>query len=225
MSAPGEADDAPVHLLDATTGPILSLLHPAPGRWAVPDLPPRPASDSLPGLDGSGVTVVVVDTGVHPDHPLLRGRVDALIDLTGTGAQDRHGHGTAVAAILAASSPGARIVSIKALQDDGSGPATLLAAGIVRAGLALPDGGVVNVSAGRRTPGCTGACVLCQAVASLPSDVIVCAAAGNDPGATYCPARSAISVGAGVDWDADAFIDQVPPGWRLFEDDEGSDIP
>src|SRR5215472_18613277 len=72
---------------------------------------------------GQGVTVAVVDSGVDFSRQLV-GRVTAL-DLTRTGLADCVGHGTAVAAIIAASdiraqgmpfegvAPAARILSVK----------------------------------------------------------------------------------------------------------------
>lgn len=202
----------PVHLLEAGPEPMLPRLHPGPGQWLVPAVEPL----KLPDIGFVAESpCVVVDTGVLTDHPSLRGRVDAMIDLTGTGPEDRHGHGTAVAAIIAAKTPSARIISIKALRDDGTADVGLLAAAIVRAGLELPDGGMVNVSAGRRTPGCTGTCPLCSAVTSLGPGIVVVAAAGNLPGVTYCPARSAIAIGAAVSWDADSDFDYAVPDWTL----------
>ena len=38
---------------------------------------------ALPGFDGSGVIVALLDTGVDGDHPALRGRVQAGVDLVG----------------------------------------------------------------------------------------------------------------------------------------------
>ena len=92
------------------------------------------------GVDGSGSTVVVLDSGIEFDHPALE---DARIpeferhfldrgDDTGTNALDRDGHGTHVAGILvsrgtadgqvpAGVAPGARVISIKVLDDDGNG--------------------------------------------------------------------------------------------------------
>ena len=54
-----------------------------------------------PLAKGQGVTVAVVDSGVD-FTPQLAGKVAAM-DLTGTGPQDCVGHGTEVAAIIAAS--------------------------------------------------------------------------------------------------------------------------
>ena len=63
-------------------------------------------SSVWPLTTGQGVTVAVVDSGVDYS-PQLAGRVTA-IDLTGQGPQDCVGHGTAVAAIIAASDIQAR---------------------------------------------------------------------------------------------------------------------
>ena len=48
------------------------------------------------------VIVAVLDTGVNGAVPDLRGNVKPTIDLTGTGATDVDGHGTAVAGVIAA---------------------------------------------------------------------------------------------------------------------------
>ncbi|MEH1012337.1 type VII secretion-associated serine protease mycosin [Micromonospora sp. CPCC 206060] len=72
----------------------------------VPWAQTRYAPDRLSALaTGAGVTVAVVDSGVDPRHPQLRGRVlDGvdLLDRGGDGTDDCAGHGTAVASIIAA---------------------------------------------------------------------------------------------------------------------------
>ncbi|MBO4207358.1 type VII secretion-associated serine protease mycosin [Micromonospora echinofusca] len=75
---------------------------------------------------GAGVTVAVVDSGVDPRHPQLRGRVLDGVDLLdpgGDGTDDCAGHGTAVASIIAAGrrpdtsftglAPAARILPVR----------------------------------------------------------------------------------------------------------------
>ena len=89
--------------------------------------------------DGSGFTVVVLDTGIDTNHPHFGddsdsdGQSDRIIftkDFTNTNnnGEDVHGHGTHVAGIVGASTdtyygvaPGADIISLKVLGDDGSG--------------------------------------------------------------------------------------------------------
>lgn len=57
------------------------------------------------GLDGSGVTIGIVDTGVNVFHPALQGQIKGLADFTSnTPANhltDSAGHGTAVSQIIA----------------------------------------------------------------------------------------------------------------------------
>jgi membrane-anchored mycosin MYCP len=56
---------------------------------------------------GKGVTVAVIDTGVHP-HPYLSGRLTGggdYVDLGDNGLEDCDGHGTEVAGIIAAKTP------------------------------------------------------------------------------------------------------------------------
>ncbi len=134
---------------------------------------------------GHGITVAVIDSGVAPGVPQLAGRV-AYLDLTGTGTQDCVGHGTAVAAIIAATdepgtgrafagvAPGAHILSVKVQNGDKNGNTNVLAQAI----RAAVDHGarVINVSiqAGQGSP------VLLSAVRyALRRDVVVVAAAGN----------------------------------------------
>ena len=88
---------------------------------------------TLPGLDGTGITIALLDTGVDLSHPYLGGRVERGIDVVGgtTSAvaqpnpQDRkqvERHGTELAGVLAGSggpdglhgvAPGATVLPIR----------------------------------------------------------------------------------------------------------------
>lgn len=73
--------------------------------------------------------IVIIDSGIHLEHPLMRGRVTdgfAVNIENGTvqieeDYQDCYGHGTAIYSIISKAVPDARILNIKAVnQDDGS---------------------------------------------------------------------------------------------------------
>jgi len=96
------------------------------------------ADPAYAGLDGSGVTVAVLDTGLDGSHPLLvdayRAGFDAVYN-TGIPT-DREHHGTHVAGIVAARDAeigvalGAGLVGVKVLSDSGSGTTTDIAEGL-----------------------------------------------------------------------------------------------
>jgi len=65
--------------------------------------------------DGSGLTTAVVDSGVLSEHPDIRPRLVESVDFTGEGPEDRIGHGTKVALIVAADAPAVQIVNVKVL--------------------------------------------------------------------------------------------------------------
>jgi subtilisin family serine protease len=154
----------------------------------------------------SKIVVAVIDTGVDANHPDLRGALVPGWDFIGNDGDpsDDHGHGTAVAGVVAARSNnhvgGAGIcwrclvMPIKALDSTGTGDDTLIAAGIVWAS----DHGarVINLSLGG--PGSSVELTNALAYASAKG-VIVVAAAGNAGVTTqFFPAADphAISVAA-----------------------------
>ncbi|WP_220447187.1 S8 family serine peptidase [Nonomuraea deserti] len=116
------------------------------------------------GLDGSGVTVAVLDTGVDDTHPDLKGRItESTSFVPGEEVKDVNGHGTHVASTVAGGgaasdganrgvAPGARLAVGKVLGDDGFGQESWIIAGMEWAatkakvvsmslGSSVPDGG------------------------------------------------------------------------------------
>ncbi|SDU63864.1 S8 family peptidase [Jiangella alkaliphila] len=169
------------------------------------------------GLDGTGATVAVLDTGFDATHPDLAGQVVGAANFTadadpdGQTAADGHGHGTHVAATVAGTgaasggthvgvAPGADLLVGKVLDATGSGYEDWIIAGMEWAVAQGAD--VVNLSLGTPDPS-DGTDPLSLAVdrLSASSDTLFVVAAGNTgplettiggPGA----ATSALTVGA-----------------------------
>ncbi|MFI1169408.1 S8 family peptidase [Streptomyces sp. NPDC020801] len=116
------------------------------------------------GYTGKGVKIAVLDTGVDATHPDLKTQVVAARNFSAAAdAKDHYGHGTHVASIAAGTgakskgkytgvAPGAKILSGKVLDDDGSGDDSGILAGMDWAAQQGAD--IVNLSlGGRDAPG------------------------------------------------------------------------
>lgn len=146
----------------------------APGLLGVPD---------ASCVDGTGVAVAVVDTGVQASHPAFAHNTVAaganFVDLdnpqdTSDPATGRMGgHGTHVAGIVDQVAAGATIVPVKALDADGFGNAFYLAQAI---DFASREADVINLSLGSTFDSRAVREAVRPAVAS--GDILV-AAAGN----------------------------------------------
>ncbi|WP_084469501.1 S8 family serine peptidase [Jiangella gansuensis] len=169
------------------------------------------------GLDGTGATVAVLDTGWDPGHPDLAGQVTGAANFTedtdpeGQPGLDGHGHGTHVAATIAGTgaasdgvtrgvAPGADLLVGKVLDANGSGYEDWIIAGMEWAVEQGAD--VVNLSLGTNYA-TDGTDPLSQAVDRLSetSDSLFVVAAGNigpDDGSVTSPgaATTALTVGA-----------------------------
>ncbi|NUP19620.1 MAG: S8 family serine peptidase [Streptomyces sp.] len=117
--------DRKVHVTLSESVPLIG----APQAWAA-------------GLDGTGVTVAVLDTGVDTKHPDLAERITASQSFVpGQEVTDGHGHGTHVASTIVGTgsasggrnkgvAPGARLLVGKVLDDAGNGDASWLIDGM-----------------------------------------------------------------------------------------------
>ncbi|MFG3189789.1 S8 family serine peptidase [Streptomyces omiyaensis] len=161
------------------------------------------------GLDGSGVRVAVLDTGVDAAHPDLAGRIAATeVFVPRADAEDRTGHGTHTASTIAGTgaasrgryagmAPRADLLVGKVLGDDGSGTLSGIVAGME---WAVDQGArIVSMSLGADgATRCAGPDV--EAVQRLSDRALFVIAAGNASlrGTVSTPgcAPAALTVGA-----------------------------
>jgi serine protease AprX len=174
-------------------------------------------SPTLGALDGGGVGICVIDTGIDPNHEQLAGRVVGWRDWVNgrATAYDDHGHGTHVASIAAGDGTGsadadryggvargALLIGAKVLNSSGSGSDANVAAAIDWCA-ARSDVRVISMSLG--SPGGDGSDAGSQmANAAAAAGKVVVVAAGNDgdaPGTISSPgvATNVITVGAASD--------------------------
>lgn len=84
---------------------------------------------------GKGITIAVVDSGVHADHPHIdhsvAGGVCVLPSVDPTDWIDRLGHGTAVAAAIHEKAPAAKLLAVRVFDRSLRTSAQALADGII----------------------------------------------------------------------------------------------
>jgi len=156
------------------------------------------------GLDGRGIGVAVIDSGVRAVEDLRtvtkeKSRVIYSFDTIGGGTEDLYGHGTHVAGIIAGNAaasscpncdtelqgiaPNARILNFHALDVNGAGTDTSVINAIYQAMLVKDQYNVrvMNLSVGRPVYESYKLDPLCQAVeAAWNAGIVVVVAAGND---------------------------------------------
>ena len=185
------AEDMAVHTLssDQTVRSHMSVTNASIGADLV-----HAGVAGAPGLTGAGVGVAILDSGVSV-VPELRGKVIASVDFTEEQAngQDKFGHGTHVAGIVAANgnaadadtvgvAPGAVIINVRVLDSKGEGRASDVIAAIdwVIANRFKYNIRVINLSLGAPVMQSWRLDPLCQAVErAFRAGIVVVAAAGN----------------------------------------------
>jgi thermitase len=146
----------------------------------------REAAPGVP-VDGAGVTVAVVDSGIDDTHEDLDGQVAEAVNFVDTPTNDANtadlnGHGTHVAGTIAAAkdnsvgiagvAPGSRIMALRAIAADGTGRDSDIADAFRYAG----DHGVAIVNASLSGPGASQ--TVDAAIHAYPNTLFV-VAAGN----------------------------------------------
>ena len=184
----GVSYDAPV------TGNLLGLTVAPPPSVSI-DGSASKVAHSRYGVNGAGVTVAVIDSGVRPHTDLPATRIKAFVDFVNgrTTAYDDYGHGTHVAGIIAGSgaassgqytgaAPGASIVALKVLDHVGTGSTANVLAALewVLANHAAYGIRVVNLSLGHPIYESAATDPLVQLVEALMQrGLVVTVSAGN----------------------------------------------
>lgn len=161
------------------------------------------------GIDGTGVNVAVLDTGIDTNHPELS---DSIVGcesfVEGTTCEDDHGHGTHVSGIITANgvdsmakgvAPGAGIYMYKVCDASGSCYESDIMAAMEAA--VLTDAKVMNISLGGGNfsgEDCDTDTLAAKTNWVVSNGITVAAAAGNDQFFVSSPAcaSGAIAVGA-----------------------------
>lgn len=160
----------------------------------------------VPGADGRGVRVYVIDTGIRTTHVEFGGRAYEGYSAVGGNAQDCNGHGTHVAGIVGGTTYGVAkavtLYAVRVFNCTGSGTTSGVIAGVnwVTANRVRPA--VANMSLG----GAASTALDSAVNSSINSGVIYTVAAGNSNAnaCNYSPARvpNAVTVAATTNTDA-----------------------
>jgi serine protease AprX len=202
--------------------------HAERGSPARPRVEARP-TEHLSSLTGNGVTVAVLDSGISLSADLVSTPPTLLLEIDIVEPdglfEDPFGHGTLVAGVIAGSgfasslpgakrtfqgiAPGARLISVKVLDHDGTGSVGTVLSGIdwVIQNHEVFNIRVINLSLGHPVDESYVTDPLCQALEmAWRAGMVVVASAGNSGGRGYATIASPandpmiLTVGALEDW-------------------------
>jgi len=181
-------------------------------------------------IDGSGIRIAILDTGIdasHPDFYFPNGtsKIAAAISFTGEPVTDGYGHGTHVASIAAGTgaassgqyvgvAPGATLLNVKVLNNMGEGSESWIISGIQWA--VDNNASIINMSFSDDTSS-SGTDPLSTTINWATQQGVVCVVAAGDSGpASYTigspgATDSAITVGASTNNDAFATFSSTGP--------------
>jgi tetratricopeptide (TPR) repeat protein len=144
------------------------------------------------------ITIAILDTGILHNHPLLKNEHIKDIDFTGEGPEDLNGHGTVMFLLLLSQrlvGENFVLLNVKVLDKDNSGDPENIKKGMT---WAVEHGAqILNMSLGVPKALAPDLCDFASDL-SKNKNVLIVAAAGNDPSFPVCPAAGdgVVSVGA-----------------------------
>ncbi|MCX9083631.1 MAG: S8 family serine peptidase [Candidatus Methanoperedens sp.] len=165
------------------------------------------------GIDGTGINVSVIDTGIYATHPDISGRVIKWIDFIGnlSSPYDDNGHGTHVAGTVGGNgaggittgvAPNVSLFGAKVLNFQGDGDSSDVISAIEWSIENQAD--IISMSIGTAKTWTTTNCdndnlALTAAINNaISAGIVVAGASGNDPGGVSSPGciSGTIAVGA-----------------------------
>jgi subtilisin family serine protease len=154
------------------------------------------------GRTGRGVTVALLDSGVHGDHPHvggIRGGISFLSDTDANDFTDRVGHGTAVAAAIREKSPAVDLIAARIFDRQLATSVDVLVRAIHWA--ASEGAQLINLSLGTMNPAHAEKLAPAVAFAAERGSIVVSAREWN--GAAWLPGSLAGVVGVVADSELD----------------------
>jgi subtilisin family serine protease len=178
---------APNHILTGAPGNVMGNAG-GPCAFAEPAAPPKDATPGEPGR----ITVGILDTGIalaggRPEHPFLAscavedpaGDEDARDKLPPDGhLDDEAGHGTFCAGVVLQTAPNTRVAIHHVLDSEGFAAETDVRTALIEL-VAKESPDILSLSFGAHTDNGAPLLALGTAIAALPPEIVVVAAAGN----------------------------------------------